>query len=166
MTTLSYPSPQFPGLPSVALDVPEGWEPVRAPRTTMAVTLPREGAFAPNVVVSLDECPPDYALESSLDQIRTMAESRGGGVSEPYAAELDGRSFIGCDATWPDADVETILQANLFCVVPALGDSAHLAQLTGAVGGASAEADYDLVRQVIMTTRITPWEAPTQDTPV
>src|SRR3954467_12864859 len=106
MTTLTYPSPLFPGPPSVAIDIPEDWEAVNAPRTTLAARLPREGAFAPNVVVSIEECPPAYELEASFAQLREMATSRGGAVSEPFSAELAGHTFVGCDASWPDADVE------------------------------------------------------------
>ena len=36
MSTLAYPSADFPGQPSVALEVPDGWEPAHAPGTTMA----------------------------------------------------------------------------------------------------------------------------------
>ena len=32
---------------------------------------------------------------------------------------------------------------------------AHLVQLTGAVGGRAAEADYELIRQVLTTVRVT-----------
>ena len=87
----------------------------------MAARLPREGAFAPNVVVTIEPCGPTFRVEDSLEQIATMATSRGGAVSEPYAAELGGAQFVGCDATWPDPDVETVLQANLFHVVPPAG---------------------------------------------
>jgi hypothetical protein len=161
MSTLAYPSADFPGQPSVALEVPEGWEPVHAPGATMAARLPREGAFAPNVVVNIEPCAPTFRVEDSLDQLRAMATSRGGAVSEPYAAELGEAQFVGCDATWPDPEVETVLQANLFHVTSAApGSGAHLVQLTGAVGGASAEADYELIRQVLTTVRVTAW-APT-----
>ncbi|GAB3873626.1 hypothetical protein [Terrabacter terrigena] len=160
MSTLAYPSADFPGQPSVALEVPEGWEPVHAPGTTMAARLPREGAFAPNVVVNIEPCGPAFQVEDSLDQLRAMATSRGGAVSEPYAAELGDAQFVGCDATWPDPDVETVLQANLFHVAAAgSGPSAHLVQLTGAVGGAGAEADYELIRRVLTSVRVTPWGA-------
>lgn len=159
MSTLAYPSADFPGQPSVALEVPEGWEPVHAPGTTMAARLPREGAFAPNVVVNIEPCEPAFQVEDSLDQLRAMATSRGGAVSEPYAAELGDAQFVGCDATWPDPDVETVLQANLFHVAAATsGSAAHLVQLTGAVGGESAEADYELIRQVLTTVRVTAWD--------
>ena len=158
MSTLAYPSDDFPGQPSVALEVPEGWEPVRAPGTTMAARLPREAGFAPNVVVNIEPCEPAFRVEDSLDQLRAMTTSRGGAVSEPYAADLGDAQFVGCDATWPDPDVDTVLQANLFHVAEA-GAGAHLVQLTGAVGGASAEADYELIRQVLTTARVTAWAA-------
>jgi hypothetical protein len=170
MSTLAYPSADFPGQPSVALEVPEGWQPAHAPGTTMAARLPRDGAFAPNVFVRVERCGPEYRIEESLEQIASLATSRGGAVSEPYAAELGGAQFVGCDATWPDADVETVLQANLFHLVPSgasaascapahLAHLAHLVQLTGAVGGADAVADYELIRQVLTTARVTPWSA-------
>ena len=164
MSTLAYPSADFPGQPSVALEVPEGWEPAHAPGTTMAARLPREGAFAPNVVVTIEQCGPAFRIEDSLEQIASLATSRGGAVSDAYAADLGGAQFVGCDATWPDDDVETVLQANLFHLVTsgASGASevpAHLVQLTGAVGGADAVADYELIRQVLTTARVTPWDA-------
>ena len=37
------------------------------------------------------------------------------------------------------------------------GAGAHLVQLTGAVGGPDAVADYELIRQVLTTVRVTPW---------
>jgi hypothetical protein len=162
MSTLAYPSADFPGQPSVSFEVPEGWEPAHAPGTTMAARLPRAGAFAPNVVVSIEQCGPAFRVEDSLEQIRTMATSRGGAVSEPYAAELGDAQFVGCDATWPDPDVETVLQANLFHVVSSggPGTAAHLVQLTGAVGGPGAESDYELIRQILTTVRVTPWDGP------
>lgn len=161
MSTLAYPSPDFPGLPSVVLDVPDGWEPAHAPGTTMAARLPRDNGFAPNVVVSIEQAGPGASVEHSLGQIATMAQSRGGGVSEPYAAALGGRSFVGCDASWPDAEVETILQANLFHFVTPdrEGAAVYLVQVTGAVGGPTAEQDYELIRGVISSVRVEPWTA-------
>jgi hypothetical protein len=166
MTTLAYPSADFPGLPAVVLEVPGEWEPVHAPGTTMAARLPREGAFAPNVVVSIEQCGPGFRVEESLEQVAAMAVSRGGAVSEPYAADLGGAAFVGCDATWPDADVDTVLQANLFHVVSGADSArpAFLVQLTGAVGGPTAEADYELIRGVITSVRVTPWSG--ADAPV
>jgi len=159
MSTLAYPSRDFPGPPSVAVDVPEGWIPVHAPGTALAAKLPREGAFDPNVVVSIDQCGADLTEEESLRRIVSLAQSRGGATSEPYAAELGDARFVGCDATWPDADVETILQANLFHVVRAEreGAAAWVVQLSGSVGGPSAEQDYELIRSVLASTRVRPW---------
>lgn len=161
MTTLAYPSAAFPGQPSVAFEVPDGWEPAHVPGTTLSARLPREGGFSPNVVVTIEPCGPDFRVEESLEQIASLATSRGGTVSEPYAADLGGAQFVGCDATWPDDDVETVLQANLFHRVGtgSPGSGAHLVQLTGTVGGPDALADYELIRSVLTTARVTPWSA-------
>ena len=101
MSTLAYPSADFPGQPSVALEVPDGWEPAHAPGTTMAARLPREGAFAPNVVVTIEPCGPEFRVEDSLEQIASLATSRGGAVSEPYAADLGGARSSGVTRRGP-----------------------------------------------------------------
>lgn len=159
MTSLTYPSGQFPGPPTVTVQVPDAWEPVRAPGTMLAARLPRAGAFAPNVVVNIESVPPGFDVQAPLQRVGEIARSRGGDASDAYAAVLGDLEFVGCDSTWPDADVETVLQANLFHVVPhPAGDGpGWLVQLTGAVGGPSAEADYDLIREVLVTVRVTPW---------
>jgi hypothetical protein len=41
MSILAYPSRNFPGPPSVAVDVPEDWMPVHAPGTALGAKLPR-----------------------------------------------------------------------------------------------------------------------------
>ena len=159
MSTLAYPSRDFPGPPSVAVDVPEDWIPVHAPGTALAAKLPREGGFDPNVIVSIEQCGAALTEEESLRRIEALAQSRGGVISEPYAAELGHARFVGCDATWPDADVETILQANLFHIVrpEREGAAAWVVQLSGSVGGPSAEKDYELVRSVLASVRMRPW---------
>jgi hypothetical protein len=161
MTTLTHPSALFPGPPTVSLDVPDGWVPVHRPGLLLAAKLPREGAFAPNVVVNVEAYVPGAGVEAPMARMREMAQSRSGHASEPYAAQLGDREFVGLDASWPDDDVETILQANLFHVVEPEDEAGPrwLIQLTGAVGGPTAEQDYDLVREVILTTRVTPWRA-------
>jgi hypothetical protein len=159
MTSLMYPSVDFPGPPSVSLDVPDGWQPVHRPGLLLAAKLPREGQFAPNVVVGVEPCPPGFSAEEPMGRMRELARSRSGQASEVYAAVLGEHEFVGCDSTWPDETLETVLQANLFHVLWPQG-SEHpgwLVQLTGAVAGPSAEADYELIREVIMTARIRPW---------
>ncbi|HKX67596.1 MAG TPA: hypothetical protein VJN29_10260 [Intrasporangium sp.] len=150
MSTL-YPSRDTPGPPSVAVDVPEG--------TALAAKLPREGGYHP-VVVSIEQCGAELTEEEALRRIDALAESRGGVTSESYAAQLGHARFVGCDATWPDADVETILQANLFHFVrPEREAAAWVVQLSGSVGGPSAEQDHELIRSVLASVRVRPWAA-------
>ncbi|EWT06413.1 hypothetical protein N864_21630 [Intrasporangium chromatireducens Q5-1] len=160
MTTLTHPSVQFPGPPTVSLDVPDGWVPVHRPGLLLAAKLPREQAFAPNVVVNVEAYAPGLGVDAPMARMREMARSRSGHASEPYAAQLGDREFVGLDSSWPDDEVETILQANLFHVVEPEGGTGPrwLVQLTGAVGGPTAEQDYDLVRKVLLTTTVSPWQ--------
>ena len=92
MSTLAYPSADFPGQPSVALEVPEGWEPVHAPGTTMAARLPRADAFSPNVVVNIEPCEPAFRVEDSLEQLRAMAAGGFKEVRKELAEEA--RAFL------------------------------------------------------------------------
>lgn len=159
MTSLTYPSVDFPGPPTVSLEAPEGWEPVRRAGILLAAKLPREGRFAPNVVVGLEPCPPGFTVEEPMGRMRELARSRSGEASQAYAAVLGEHEFVGCDSTWPDETLETVLQANLFHVLWPRGTEhpGWLIQLTGAVAGSTAETDYELIRDVIMTARVTPW---------
>lgn len=156
MTTVAFPSRVFPGPPGVAMELPEGWEPVHGPGITMAARQLRPGQFSPNVVVTVAPCPADYDVEYSLAQIRAMVGERDGEVSEAFEAALPDATFVGCDATWTDPEVDSILQANLFTVVAPRGASpaAYLVQLTGAVGGEDAETDYETVRGILLSTTL------------
>ena len=83
MSTLAYPSRVFPGPPSVAVDVPEGWMPVHAPGTAVAAKLPREGGFGPNVVVHPQK---NWYAGVQKEDLPEIVNSLGGG---PAVTRLD-----------------------------------------------------------------------------
>lgn len=161
MTTLTYPSARFPGPPSVSLELPEGWVPLEAPEAALAATLARSGPCAPTVLVVIESAPAGATVHDGIDRMGRLAVANGGEASDPYAAQVGELSFLGCDSTWPDPDVDAVLQCNLFHLVQTQGPDApgHLVRLTGAVGGADVEQDYELVRRVLLTARVTPWTA-------
>jgi hypothetical protein len=100
MTTLTHPSEQFPGPWTVGLDVPDAWVPVHRPGLLLAAKLPREGPFAPNVVVNIDECAPGMGIETPMARMREMALPRTGQASDANAAQLGEREFVGLDLSW------------------------------------------------------------------
>ena len=95
MTSLTHPSVDFPGPPTVTLEVPDGWEPVHRPGLLLAAKLPREGRFAPNIVVGVEACPPGFSTEEPMGRMRELARSRAGQASQTYAAALGEHEFVG-----------------------------------------------------------------------
>ena len=139
MTTLAFPSEEFPAQPAVTLQIPEDWEPVHAPGAVMAArSAADDGTFVPNVVVRIERRPADFEITDALAELTPFAAERPQGTtSEPSKVELDGRPFVGCDLSWVDDQVGTVLQTHLFGVV-ASGPFLQLVQVTGSVGGTGA----------------------------
>lgn len=155
MTTLTYPSSEFPGPSTVHLDVPEGWHGVPAPGAALAAAAEdRVDRFTPNVIVRMTSRPATTPLTEPLDELRAYAAQKPKGtVSEPFKTELSGVQFVGCDVSWVDDRAGTVVQAHLFGLVPR-GEVAELVQLTGSVGGADATDDYPVVKDVMKSLRI------------
>ena len=54
MTTLAFPSDEFPAQPAVTLHIPQDWKPVHAPGAVVAArSASDDGRFVPNVVVMI-----------------------------------------------------------------------------------------------------------------
>jgi hypothetical protein len=149
MQTLSYPSRQFPGPPSVAVEIPAEWSAVRVPGTLLAARrTSTEGAFAPNVVVR------GFTRSGRFTIGRALAEQPDGEVEQPFEVEIDGVPFVGVNVAWRDESVGDIVQAHLFAGARR-GQVVDLVQVTGSVGGSDADAEYPMVQQVMQTVRVT-----------
>jgi len=120
MTDLAFPSEEFPAQPAITLHIPDDWTPVHSPGAVMAARRAAEnGTFAPNVVVRIERRPADFEITDALTELKQFADERPEGtISEPFKAELDGQTFVGCDLSWVDDQVGTVLQAHLFGGVP------------------------------------------------
>lgn len=155
MTILAFPSEEFPAQPAITLQIPQDWKPVHSPGAVMAARrAAEEGTFVPNVVVSIERRPPDFELTSALKELSEYAARRPRGTtSEPFKVELDGMLFIGCDLSWVDDQVGTVLQAHLFGGVPS-GSFLQLVQVTGSVGGARAREEYPIIKSVMKSLTV------------
>jgi hypothetical protein len=156
MTTLTYPSAQFPGPPSVSVDVPEGWAPVRVPGTLLAARrADTAGRFAPNLVVRGFTRSGDFTIGRALGELRSYVEDRAQGqMDPPFALELDGVPFVGVNVSWTDERVGDVVQAHLFAGARR-GQVVDLIQVTGSVGGEQVGAEYDTLQQLMQTVRVT-----------
>jgi hypothetical protein len=157
MTILAFPSEEFPAQPAITLQVPDDWMAVHSPGTVLAARrVAEEGTFVPNVVVRIERRPVDFEVFDALAELKQYAAQREQGTtSEPYKVELDGQLFVGCDLSWVDDQVGTVLQAHLFGGVPS-GPFLQLVQVTGSVGGTQAREDYPTIKTIMKSLTVTP----------
>ena len=158
MTTLQYPSARFPGAPTAALEVPDGWEPVSVPGTALAARVADHGqpTFLANVVLRFERRAGDYTLADALEEVVEYAHAKPRGeAGEPFTASFGGHEYAGRNVSWVDPAAGTVVQAHLFTLLPA-GDLQDLVQITGSVGGANATDDYRTIQEVIQRVTVTP----------
>lgn len=155
MARLAFPSADFPAQPALTLQLPDDWAPVHTSGAVMAARRAAdEGAFAPNVVVRVERRSVDFELGDAIAELKAFAaEHPQGATSEPFTTELDGRVFVGCDVSWVDDQVGTVLQAHLFGGVPS-GPYLQLVQVTGSVGGAQAREDYPAIKAIMKSLTV------------
>ncbi len=154
MPLLSYPSETFPGPPSVTLDVPETWAPVRVAGTLMSCRrIESDRGFAPNVVVRGFQRSSDFTMREALAELRAfVGEQQDGTVDTPFEIDLDGTPFLGVNVSWTDEQIGTVVQIHLF-TSSRRGRMVDLVQVTGSVGGADAQSSYGEVQQILQTVR-------------
>jgi hypothetical protein len=153
--TLAYPSPQFPGPPTVALDIPADWSPVRVAGTLLAARrTASESAFAPNVVVRGFTRSHQFTIGRALGELQAyVAEQDDGEMESPFEVEIEGVPFVGVNVSWTDATIGDVVQAHLFAGARR-GQVVDLLQVTGSVGGPDAESEYTAIQQVMQTVRV------------
>jgi hypothetical protein len=156
MATLTYPSAQFPGPPSVSVDIPEGWAPVRVPGTLLAARrADTSGRFAPNLVVRGFTRSGDFTIGRALAELRAYVDDRSDGqMDAPFALEIEQVPFVGVNVSWTDERVGDVVQAHLFAGARR-GQVVDLIQVTGSVGGAQVGSEYDTLQQLMQTVRVT-----------
>lgn len=160
MTTVTYPSERFPAPPALSLDLPDGWEPTQAPGTILAARRPAAG-FMTNVAVRVERREDGFEVSRAVREIEDSAPARAQGVaSPPFQGEIGGLTFVGLDLSWVDAEVGTILQVHLFHTLEPLvpGGAVQMIQLIGSCGGPQAATEYGVLRTVLGSATITPWQ--------
>jgi hypothetical protein len=156
MTTLTYPSAQFPGPPSISVDIPEGWSAVRVPGTLLAARRAgTDGRFAPNVVVRGFTRSGDFTIGRALAELRSYVQDRTDGqMDAPYAHAIEQIPFVGVNVSWSDERVGDVVQAHLFAGARR-GQVVDLIQVTGSVGGEQAGSEYVSLQRLMQTVRVT-----------
>ena len=153
--TLAYPSDQFPGPPTIALDIPADWSPVRVAGTLLAARrTSTEGAFAPNVVVRGFTRSQQFTIGRALGELAAyVAQQEEGEMEAPFEVEIGRVPFVGVNVSWTDETIGDVVQAHLFAGARR-GQVVDLLQVTGSVGGPDVEAEYPTIQQVMQTVRV------------
>lgn len=155
MPQLTYPSETFPGPPSVTIDVPDTWAPVRVGGTLVSCRrIASDHGFAPNVVIRGFQRSSDFTMRTALAELRGfVADQQAGNVDEPFELELGEVPFLGVNVSWTDPEIGTVVQIHLFAG-SRRGRILDLVQATGSVGGDDAQSSYAEVQQILRTVRV------------
>ncbi|MGO1166037.1 MAG: hypothetical protein ACTMHL_05405 [Janibacter sp.] len=155
MPQLTYPSETFPGPPSVTIDAPDTWAPVRVGGTLVSCRrITSDHGFAPNVVIRGFQRSSDFTMRHALAELRGfVADQKEGHVDEPFELDLGEVPFLGVNVSWTDPEIGTVVQIHLFAG-SRRGRIVDLVQATGSVGGDDAQSSYAEVQQILQTIRI------------
>ena len=115
MTTLTYPSDQFPVRRASRSTSPRMGS-VRVPGTPPAARRAgTSGRFAPNVVVRGFTRSGDFTMGRALGELQAYVNERTDGqMDAPFTLELDAVPFVGVNVSWTDDRVGDVVQAHLF----------------------------------------------------
>lgn len=156
VTSITYPSADFPGPPRITAEVPEDWEALTVAGVQMAVAQPRvEGRFRANVVVTVQRFGEDFTLEqagSSLARRKAALpelEELGTGT-----IEVSGRSWIASEYGYTQPGRATVVQAARYTVVPRSAGATDVVEVVGSCGADGADAEIEVVRAIQDSLRV------------
>jgi len=151
----TYPSPEFPGYPTISLHYADRWSPLRTPTTPLALVRDSgPGAFRANIVMAIARLDPgstlapvDEALSRSFAGLPGYVESARG------SGELGGWPSSWIDGRFTDPEVGTLVQSVRVVLVEHDGATDAI-QLTGTCSAAQADEVLDEIRTILASAVI------------
>lgn len=149
MSTVSYPSEDFPAFPHVAMDCPEGWSAQAVPPAQMAITQERPaGEFRPNVIVVMQRLQPQQTFEEVVQQaVDKLAASPGYEEVGRARTTLAGLPAARVEGAWTTEQTGTIAQALRIAVVEHDGVR-DVVEITGTCAGQQATEVWPTIRAI------------------
>ncbi|AJT42374.1 hypothetical protein [Psychromicrobium lacuslunae] len=160
MTVSRFPSAQFPGFPSVSVEVPEGWLPRAVQDTLAAWVRPEEsGEFASNLVLSITRLATPRSLAEATESIE-QATSQLNEVElfDSVDVTLNGQDWHVHEYVFVHPQVGTLIQVMAVASIQS-GEFTDTVQLTGSISPANQERDVDAVRDIIRSAEVTVYSA-------
>lgn len=156
MSTLAYPSEQFPAYPGVSLDCPDGWSALPTPQAQLAIVRDAGAEeFRANVVVVITRLLPEQTLETVAKEAAARLEALPGYEEVGrLEMEISGHPGFRIEGAWTTQDTGTVAQALRATVVEHDG-MRDLVQITGTCSGGQVQALWETIRSVQDSVRIT-----------
>lgn len=155
MTSISYPSQDFPGPAEVELDFPEGWRPLPEAAQCLAVAkdVP-EGQFRPNVIVSVRRMPLGTAMQTAVAELHQRADAlrEYNSIGEEERL-IDSWPGFRMEGTFIDPTAGTVAQAIRLAVVDR-GPVEDLVQMTGTCHAEQVPDTWGQIREIQESLRI------------
>lgn len=148
--TASFPSADFPAFPSVTIDAPEGWVPITAQGSILAVAKRSEdGVFSPNVVVAISRFTGEYQLSTAIEAVsRKYSEQKDVAELGREERQVLGVPGFRIEAGYADDRVGTLMQGTHLAVVRQ-SNVADLVQITGTCTGSQAREIWPVIRGIL-----------------
>lgn len=149
MTTIGFPTGDFPAPLPFAMELPDGWLGAYVPGTLLAAYRPPTGEsdqFRPNVVVTWERSSTDTPIKEVAESAlaRAMRDSPGLEVVATEAATVaDSYEAVLSLIREPFNDV-TLLRARLFVLGPPTGRIRDLYQIVGTYPSGQAKLNSDV----------------------
>lgn len=155
MTTLQFPSIEFPALPNVSMAIPENWREAYPPGSYLAgVENAPDGYFASNVIVSITRHSVEYDIAQAVIEVQSVATQLPDGTAEEaFTTQLSGRNFIGCNVAYRDPAAGTLVQVHLFGAVDR-GPVRDVIHLTGTCSADRVPDGYREIQTIVGGTVI------------
>ena len=155
MTTMTYPSELVPGVPALAVAVPEGWQQLDVPQALLAAREPGAAEqFASNVTVRHFVRPAGVSAETLVGELAGIAADRPqGAVGASFTATAPAGALRGTTLSYVDDAAGTIGQVHVFAVRPG-PRSTSVVQLVVSFAGSRADELKPVVREIVESLRV------------
>lgn len=135
MTTIGYPSEDFPAPPPFRMEIPDHWKATWEGDTLAAVHGPVGELVTPNVLVSARRFPGPPDLDGLMEHVKsnleTMQPARE--ILEYGHCDVPGAAAAGRIRSRFITEGQTVAQSQLLTVAPAGGHGHHVVDVVGTV---------------------------------
>lgn len=147
---IAFPGDVFPPFPAVSFEMPEGWQPLVAPDTVLAIAAPEEpGVFRTNACISIGRVPGTRTIEQASAAVAAGLER-----AEQYAEvgreyrEVAGLPGFRIEGSFLIPEIGTIFQAAHVAVLDH-GAMTDTIVAVASVTASRAETEVPVLRGIL-----------------